>query len=199
MKLKDVSALLRAGRTIIIQKGKDCQWIGDGFSAYPMYGLPYMEEQNLRPLLDIPENKWDSYRINSMPLPFTEDDNTPQEFALSDMGVDINYKGTVLTLLIGNRKLFFVQPKYLKPLQDVSDRSYFARKLENDTYVIAVKEGFILRAVIMPYNNIVDEMFIDTMKTIYSLSADILIANKDEKSRRDELDRFMELTGSEEA
>ncbi len=197
MKLKDVSALLRSGRTIIISEGRDCQWIGDGSAAYPMYGLPAMKKENLPVLLDIPESKQDSYTIQNTVLPFSEDDNTLNEYEITDLKTDINYRGVTLSVFVGSGRLFFVKPKYLKPLGDMPDRRYFAR-ISNGTYAIAVKEGFFLRAVIMPFVNIVDEDFVAVMKTIYSLSADILISNKEELEKQEEQASVMNMTEIEE-
>lgn len=194
MKLKDISTLLRSGRTIIISEGRDCQWIGDGNAAYPMYGLPAMKKENLPVLLDIPENKQDSYTIQNTILPFSEDDNALNEYEITDLKIDINYHGITLAVFVGSRRLFFVKPKYLKPLGDMPDRRYFARLISSSTYAIAVKEGFFLRAVIMPCNSFVDELFVDTMRTIYALSSDILIESKTEKAKQEDYESFMNTT-----
>lgn len=190
MKLKDIASILRAGRTINILEGKDCQWLSDGFAAYPIYGLPHMEEKNMTALLDIPENKRELYNVQPGKLPFDESDNCPDEFQLSDSGITIVYRGTAVIPLIGNHKLFYVRLRYLKPFfSDKESYTYYARKTDGGCSV-AVKEGFILRAVIAPYD-IVYEEFTDLLGTIYNRSLDILSEKKEEKLRRIELQRFM--------
>ncbi len=196
MKLKDISAILRAGRTIIIFEGKDCQWLGDGCCAYPMYGLPRMEEFNLSVLLDIPDKHWERYNVRDAEMPIDESDNVPDEYQLTDIGVSVSYKETVAIPLIGKRNLFYIQPKYLKPFRDGGSYSYYARTTKDGRCVIAVKEGFILRGLISPYDLVSDD-YIDKLNTVCSLSLDILSRKREEKQRSIEVKNFMNMTFAE--
>lgn len=196
MKLKDIAAILRAGRIIYIIEGKDGQWLGDGCCAYPIYGLPHMEQDNMRTLLDIPEKQWDRYNVINKRFLFDESDNALDEFQLADIGVSLSHLGTVAIPLVGNRKLFYILPKYIKPFQDGKSYSYFARKTSDGNYNIVVKEGFLLRGVIVPYD-IVNEKFIDTLELVCSLSRDILSKKRDDKLRSMEIKNFMNMEFAE--
>lgn len=192
MKLKDISAILRAGRQIYIFEGKDCQWLGDGCCAYPIYGLPRMEDYNLSMLLDISDKHWERYNVQTVDFPVDESDNVHGELQLVDVGMSISYKETVVIPLIGGRSLFYIRPKYLKPFKDGGNYSYFARRAKNNSWVIAVKEGFIVRAIISPYD-IVSDDFVDKLANVHSLSIDILSRKQEEKQKNIEINNFMNL------
>lgn len=196
MKLKDISAILRAGRKIYIFEGGDCQWLGDGCCAYPIYGLPRMEEFNLSVLLDISDKHWEKYSVQSAELPLNVSDNDIDEFQLADIGISMSYRETVAIPLIGNHSLFYIQPKYLRPFRDGGSYSYYARKTKNGRYVIAVKEGFILRGIISPYDFVTEE-YVDKLNTVLRLSHDILSQKREEKQKNIEFRNFMNMTFAE--
>lgn len=185
MKLKDISAILRARSMIRIFNGENCQWFSDGSACYPIYGLPEMDDKSLRVLLDISEDKWQKYNVLIADLPFSEQDNYSGEFELHNIGMVLNYKGIEVIPLVGNYKMFFVQSKYLKPIfRDVNDYHYYARQMQSGEYMIAVKLGFILGAVIMPFD-IVNDEFVECLKMMHERS--IYLLNEKKQREADDL------------
>ncbi len=61
----------------------------------------------------------------------------------------------------------------IRPFGGIDDISYDVRKLENGSEYIAVKEGFLLRAVIAPFDAVTDE-FVGVLNKIYGLSMNAL-------------------------
>lgn len=64
MKIKKiVSICIGTGRFVLFDRisknGEITQWLGDGSAAYPLDGLPILDEESLCAIFDIPEKKWE--------------------------------------------------------------------------------------------------------------------------------------------
>lgn len=149
MKLSKVFSLLKQKKNIVIMQGEDCQWIGDGYAMYPIYGLPDFTEHNLRILLDVKEDDWHKYRCEfKEKVSFSEKDCVPGEIPLIDAKMTINRKGVNFLPLTCNKTVYFIDYKYTKPLGD-EYISYNYRTGERGG-IIALMEGLVLRGVVAP-------------------------------------------------
>lgn len=197
MKLKTVLQLLKAKRRIILYESDDGQWIGDGSAAFPLHGLPHMKQENLRSLLDVTEKQFAQMDVSSERMPFSTEDNVIGETMLTHCGMVMHYRGYELIPLTSGAKVYYVQSGYIKPFGGIDDISYDVRKLENGSEYIAVKEGFLLRAVIAPFDAVTDE-FVGILNKIYGLSMNALSEKRERHRQNIERSEFQNLAFEEE-
>lgn len=69
MKLKQIEAILKAEKTIIVSETSACQWLGNGAAFYPVYNLPKLTKDNIFTMFDITEEKRDKFYFEERPLP----------------------------------------------------------------------------------------------------------------------------------
>ena len=150
MKLKKVISLCNQQKTFrlfdkISGNGEIVQWMGDGFAAYPLNGLPILDEETLCAVFDISEKqlKNTSVRRLTMPDALNVGDTDPDERVLKDDDFSITYGGTQVKPLKTRNGIIFIQQKYLAPLEDVLDVVQLYERVTPDgqTYV-AAKAGF---------------------------------------------------------
>lgn len=181
MKLKKVISLCHQRKTFrlfdkISECGEIVQWLGDGFAAYPLNGLPILDEETLCAAFDISEKqlKNTSVRRLTMPDALNVDDTDPAERALSDDDFSIIYGGTELKPLKTRNGIIFIQQKYIAPLEDVLDVVQLYERVTPDgqTY-IAAKAGLLIAAVIFPYS-VINEKFVKRLEEVARESRRVL-------------------------
>lgn len=71
MKIKAIAAICKKEKSIILYDDQkdDNQWLGDGFVAYPLLKMPYMNEDNIFALFDIPDSKQDGFLFKQKEFP----------------------------------------------------------------------------------------------------------------------------------
>lgn len=173
MKLKKVISLCNQQKTFrlfdkISGNGEIVQWMGDGFAAYPLNGIPILDEETLCAVFDISEKqlKNTSVRRLTMPDALNVGDTDPDERILKDDDFSITYGGTQVKPLKTRNGIIFIQQKYLAPLEDVLDVVQLYERVTPDgqTYV-AAKAGLLIAAVIFPYR-LVTEKFVNRLEEI---------------------------------
>lgn len=181
MKLKKVISLCHQRKTFrlfdkISECGEIVQWLGDGFAAYPLNGLPILDEETLCAVFDISEKqlKNTSVRRLTMPDALNVDDTDPAERALSDDDFSIIYGGTELKPLKTRNGIIFIQQKYIAPLEDVLDVVQLYERVTPDgqTY-IAAKAGLLIAAAIFPYS-VINEKFVKRLEEVARESRRVL-------------------------
>lgn len=181
MKLKKVISLCHQRKTFrlfdkISECGEIVQWLGDGFAAYPLNGLPILDEETLCAVFDISEKqlKNTSVRRLTMPDALNVDDTDPAERALSDDDFSIIYGGTELKPLKTRNGIIFIQQKYIAPPEDVLDVVQLYERVTPDgqTY-IAAKAGLLIAAVIFPYS-VINEKFVKRLEEVARESRRVL-------------------------
>lgn len=181
MKLKKVISLCHQRKTFrlfdkISECGEIVQWLGDGFAAYPLNGLPILDEETLCAVFDISEKqlKNTSVRRLTMPDALNVDDTDPAERALSDDDFSIIYGGTELKPLKTRNGIIFIQQKYIAPLEDALDVVQLYERVTPDgqTY-IAAKAGLLIAAVIFPYS-VINEKFVKRLEEVARESRRVL-------------------------
>lgn len=181
MKLKKVISLYHQRKTFrlfdkISECGEIVQWMGDGFAAYPLNGLPILDEETLCAVFDISEKqlKNTSVRRLTMPDALNVDDTAPAERVLPDDDFSIIYGGTELKPLKTRNGIVFIPQKYITPLEDVLDVVQLYERVTPDgqTY-IAAKAGLLIAAVIFPYS-VVNEKFVNWLEEVAQESRRVL-------------------------
>lgn len=182
MKLSKLWALLKASKYITKWEGSDTEWLSDGRAFFPVYGLPTLTEQALRTMLDVDEEKWTSYSYREEgELPFSDLDNFQDDEELHVCKVTFTVWGVEFLALTRGLDIYLINVKKLKPLED--GLSFYFR----DGY-IAVKEGMVLRAVLMP-EIITDDMI---LAEIMSIATKLHGAARDKQLREFADQRYQE-------
>lgn len=181
MKLKKVIHLCHQEKTFrlfdkIGKGGEIVQWLSDGFAAYPLNGLPILDEDTLCAVFDISEKqlKNTSVRRLTMPDALNVGDTDPAEQVLPDDDFSIIYGGTELKPLKTRKGITFIQQKYIAPLEDVLNVVQLYERVTPDgqTY-IAAKAGLLIAAVILPYS-VVNEKFVNRLEEVARESRRVL-------------------------
>lgn len=165
MKFKKIASLCNKRKRYVLydkadSTGKVTQWLGDSCAAYPLDGLPLLDEDSLCKMFDITEKQKDNMRISRRTCPdgLNVNDTDPLETAAEEMEPGITHNGMDLIPLMGRDGIIFIDRKYLSPLEDEMDMvQMFERKTDERQTYIAVKAGLLIRAVIYPVDPVNDK------------------------------------------
>ena len=153
MKLKKIAAVCKAfGQAYLIdvpdKTGTVRQWIGTGMAAYPVSGIPYLEPENLEPLLEISA---ESVRIKRI--------DPPEEISFAHSSdFEAKAEETAISLCLGGKQLLalwdgtetiIIDKALLGPITAEYDDVDFYKRGSERPY-IAVKAGLMLVGVILP-------------------------------------------------
>lgn len=184
MKLKQIEAILKAEKTIIVSETPACQWLGNGAAFYPVYNLPKLTQDNIFTMFDIAEDKRDKFYFEERELPsfINFEDGDESEEMLDRGSIAFYAQGRTLEPLKTSQGIAFINTRYLKPFTD-SQAGYelYERTDKLGRPYIVVKSGFVLLGVISPYD-LVNEGFVQTLEEILNLSK-VTLFNKQEKSQ----------------
>lgn len=197
MKLKQIEAILKSEKTIIVSETSSCQWLGNGEVFYPVYNLPKLTKENIFTMFDISEDKQEKFYFEERKLPqgINFEDCETNEQILDRGALSIRIQGRTLEPLKISQGIAFINTRYLKPFSD-STMGYelYERTDSFGRPYIVVKSGFVLLGVLFPYD-LVNEEFLETLKTLLSLSQ-ITLSNKyssnklKDEAEQDSLDDF---------
>ena len=158
MKIKALAALCKASKRIDMydraQLGEKVeQWIGDGTGLYPIYGLPFIDEDSVFYLFDVPQDKrgdW-TLRHEAMPEGLNVEDNIDAEQPLELPEDNIKTGGRVYIPFNTSAGVKLIDRANFAPIADVANQiTFFERRTPEGGVYIACKVGFVLHAVIMP-------------------------------------------------
>lgn len=150
MKIKAIASLLKGNRLINLWDCGDTQWISNGRAAYPLYGMPRLDEETVMTVMDIPEKDRDKYIVDNLgaPTKLNLSDYDDTERRLPPPMLTIGYGGEVLMPARTSLGLMFFDPAYLKPIDE--DYELFEREDKDGEMYIAVKAGLLLKGIILP-------------------------------------------------
>ena len=157
MKIKKIAQICAGQKTIYVHN-QSCkgdlvrQWVGDGVAMYPLDDLPYMDDDALMVLFDVPPDKLDSWRVREVGLGslVSLDDIDPDEVDILPYDLTVNNGRTLMPFDGGARGTLWIQQRYLAPTDDIDIVRYCARPTMGGGRVIAVKSGLVLMGIIMP-------------------------------------------------
>ena len=185
MKLKAITRLIKDNKFIYTVNEKDDSfWLGNGTAIYLIDVLPFMTNEQLLVMFEVPEKEYSKYHFSNN-LKFTDQierkDCIEAESIAEMLGMRLFYGGYTLVLLKTEAGLVCIEEKYLKPLSDLKQgyELYLRYTDENKPYIVA-KEGMFLRAVILPCN-IIDKFFRADIANVMKLT-DIAIGNAVEET-----------------
>lgn len=198
MKLKSLAGLCKKEKRIFlydkIKTNSDytAQWIGDGYAIYPITGLPYLEEESIFTIFDVTESQSEGYLFQQNPLPagLCFEDTDTAEKIIEGEKISIVAAGRTLKPLQTRNGLVFIDAKYISPLAEVAETlEYYERVTDDGHTYIAAKAGFMLMAVIMPYD-IVTEDFVKQMQHLTCECAFALQNKKQDTPAEQDAEQF---------
>lgn len=163
MKIKNIAAICKKTKQIVLfNKRNDdgdtiAQYMSDGCAVYPISGLPELDEESILTIFDVPEKDREKWFVKyaAMPREINFEDIDAHEKPVIEGNLSIVFAGTTLKPLQTRRGLVFIESRYLSPVSDVMDvLELYERFTPSGTPYIVAKAGFLLQAVIMPYDAI---------------------------------------------
>lgn len=149
--------------------GNISQWIGDGAACYPITGLPYLEQDNIYAMFDLTDKQADKYFFKHVSAPegISFKDYEPGEHQLSDGYLSIVYGGITMKPFQTRAGIKFVRGKHLAPIEDLMDVTVFFERKDagGGTYIVA-KTGFMIGAIILPYDEVFSDRFVSELNTL---------------------------------
>ena len=174
MKIKSIAAICKKNKNIaIFERYSDdgdilTQYIGDGSAVYPVVGLPQLDKESLLTIFDVPEKDRDNYFVKTLGVPagISFEDTDETERHVEREGISIIYSGRTLKPIRTTRGLVFIESRYLSPVSDILDvLELYERITPRGTPYIVAKAGFLLQAVITPYD-VISQQFVDNLKRL---------------------------------
>jgi len=167
MKIKAIAGLCKKAKTIVLHydEEKEVQWLGDGYASYPLLNLPWLVEENIFAMFDVPEDKQSKFDISSKPITALFDSTTKTESAIESCKISIIAHDCELLPLQTSLGLVFINAAYLKPVSDMELLDFYERIMEDGKIIIAVKCGLFLVGLIKPYD-IIREGFIEGLENL---------------------------------
>lgn len=167
MKIKDIAKICKGNKTIVTETDKyGTQWIGDGGALYPLLRMPNLDEEGIYAVLDISETQAAGYVYRALTSPgeMCLEDTTQQEIELERGNLTIYYNGRELEPFITSNGLSFIDADYIKPVNGGYTKIFERYTKDGDLY-FAIKDGFMLVAVVMPYK-VIDDNFAALLETL---------------------------------
>lgn len=160
MKLKAIAALCQRRKRFVLydkptESGGITQWLGDGCAAYPLDGLPFLNEDGLCRMFDITKKRREKVFIQQIPAleEICWDDTDLRETETRDMEPCLYHEGRALLSLMTRDGILFLDKKYLSPFGGEEDSvELYQRKTTGGQPYIAAKSGLLIRGVIFPVN-----------------------------------------------
>lgn len=199
MKLNKIASLCKSRKTFRLydKPEKDdtvVQWLGDGFAMYQINGLPCLDKENIFTWFDIPQARQSKYffQHTSITQEINLNDLDPSERILEDSRIAVMYDDTTLLPLRSENGILFIQKKYLSPLEDVRDSILmFERRTPQGQPYIAVKAGFMIQAVIFPYD-LIKESFVRDLDNLSACCRQAFMELENKRQSGDVQESFFE-------
>lgn len=190
MKIKSIAAICKKNKNIaIFERYSDdgdilTQYIGDGSAVYLVIGLPPLDAESLLTIFDVPEKDRDNYFVKTLGIPagISFEDTDATERQVEREGISIIYSGRTLKPIHTTRGLVFIESRYLAPVADVLDvlELYERRTTDGAPYIVA-KAGFLLQAVIMPYD-VINQQFVESLQAL-TRECEFALSEKERRER----------------
>lgn len=190
MKIKKLIDLCKKRGLFHLFEDERAQWLSDGVALYPLYNVPGFDEETLCRTFDITEKQQEKIVFRHemrLPSQYCFDDFTDGEVMCVQSPVIINGGSHGLIACKTSQGVMFLDRKYLVPLEDTAEGmlEIFERTTKDGQIYFAAKSGFMLLAVIMPYDAI-NETFVKQLKTLCE-QCEVALFNK--QSREQEIEQ----------
>lgn len=186
MKIKKIIDICKKSGRCYIFSGENTQWLSDGAAFYPLYNVPIFDEETLCRTFDITEKQQQKIMFKQeyrLPSPYCFDDFLRSEVMCDLSPVIIGGGTNGIIACKTSQGVMFLDKKYLAPLEDTADGmlEIYERTTETGQTYFVAKSGFMLLALIMPYDAI-DEMFVKQLKALCD-QCEVALFNKQARER----------------
>ncbi|MBR5782886.1 MAG: hypothetical protein IKY33_01520 [Clostridia bacterium] len=188
MKLKKIESIIKKSKSVAIVEADGAYWIGNERGMYPTY-FGFMDLDTLMTMFDLDTEKRESITEVSSELIARADtaDYCTAEVPLRRDGTRIIYKGCSLMPLYYGDKVLYIDPRYLDPVADAKEGIECYLRIGSDRRpYVAIKSGMLLVGLIEP-EEVVDELFLNTLKGLYDKSSAVFKATPSENTYRQEV------------
>lgn len=171
MRFMDIAKVAKGCHmAVIVTDFNENQWINTGGAAYKLEGLPPMSADSFLNLLGIGERKkQDWYKEDQADKEgiFKPDRYAEEELTADDAGISIAYNGKYLTPIYRPGGVIWLDLNLMAPVVNAKTEylRFFARE-QGGKYVIAVKDGLILIALIAEFE--MSEDLRDKLELLYT-------------------------------
>jgi len=196
MKLKTLAAKCKRDGVFRLydRRGEDGniyeQWLGTGAAAYPLHGLPLLDESHIIALFELTEKQLEKisiYHHDELPPAISIEDACPGEKLLDREEMTLAYGKYIVRPIMTSDGLELIDNEHMAVLADVADNlELYERRMESGQIYFAAKMGLLLVGVIMPLN-LIEEEFVEAVETI-ARNARTAFINKGERKAQREAD-----------
>lgn len=160
------------------QPENDLQWIGDGYSLYPLYQMPKFDSETLCRAYDISEKQRNNIAFrheDSLPTAFCYKDIENGEHICDPIQMSLIHDGAIVQPYLTSQGIKFLNQRYMQPCDDEGEMflEVYERFTKDGQMYFAIKSGMMLLAIIPPMK-IVSKKFVDTLQDLYVRSKVIL-------------------------
>ena len=171
--------LFKNGRyiTILDNKKNGEQWISNGMALYNI-GNTEFDSINILPVLPGRSESWQvesNYTYTYSELDFEDTASSDEDYCDRIAAIEIIYNEEIYIPFVSpNREVMFINKKFLKPFnyEKNGEIAFYARKSRIYGYYLAVKEGLILKGIVLPMKLVEkdkDTHFFKNLETLYKV------------------------------
>ncbi len=163
---------------VLCEDENGVQWLSDGAAMFPLYGLPQFCEETIFRTFDIPEKQQKKMHFSHKPA-------LPSDFNFKDYFPGEKECARQFQLITGasdtlpyntTQGIKFIHSEHLLPLADAPQLTICERVKEDGTLYFAAKSGFVLLAIITPFD-VITEDFTEQLRN-FSLACEKAFDNK---------------------
>lgn len=173
---KVVKTFKKIGYLIIINNdGNGDQWLGNGAAFYNI-GNTEFDTINVKPVLPARNPEWEivSDNVKRYTEGYFDDNDYTEEPIEKILPLDFTYNGKDFeTYVLNSRDVMFIDKSYLKPIdiRNSSGAVFYSRKSKTYGNYLAIKDGLMLKAIIMPKKliNADDTLFADLIDELHEI------------------------------
>ena len=174
---KVVKTFKKTGYLIIINNdGNGDQWLGNGAAFYNI-GNTEFDTINVKPVLPARSPEWEivSDNVKRYTEVYFDDNDYTEEPIEKILPLDFTYNEKDFeTYVLNSRDVMFIDKSYLKPIdigRNSSGAVFYSRKSKIYGNYLAIKDGLMLKAIIMPKKliNADDTLFADLIDELHEI------------------------------
>ena len=155
MKISKLTGLMKKEIFVTLMQDEEAheQWVRIGDGIYSLNKLPWLEDvEMLLTILDLSEKERDKLHLDERGKlkGVNLDDADPKERHMPMVEINIKIGDMELIPVRTSVGLRFFKKSYLAPIEDVTDKILMERQGANGLPYIAVKQGLMLQAIIVP-------------------------------------------------
>lgn len=186
MKLKHIEKLCKAAGRILLYdeplqeqaeeedgeepKCRARQWMGDGYAAYPLDGVPYLDTDAVYAIFDVDAKKQDKLPVQhkyELPSGVSFGDQSREDVPLEPVRFQMSIGDDDLALFRDEGgALLVIKADYKKPFDNWKECECFKRMSKDGNAFVAVMSGCILRGLIGTYK--ISTELVETLGAVYN-------------------------------